>query len=521
MIVSKTSAEKRLGKKLKSAWPKGSRKGSYYLLSSDGARNLGGPYKSKKEAQDRERQVQYFKSNPDLKASSDMKSKKLKDLEKIKRSASSRKNPDLTQMFQELDEFEEREDLNTLYIRNAVESDFDYRKDRNGNDQKYGLQSSVIGQLCPTNIDDEVYVAQYRTALDEVFFVRIEHSRSEGWTANVFKKQKTPFLSQLIERDELVNLLDDAVDYMKYLGTSESYIERSDRLTDDELIEHWAVWYTWYRLVPWMVYPGEYKNPRYKDCKYLWSYEDGNYFAEDEYLYGPYVPTVGYGDYDLGSVSLDYPVKRWKEIRDGKEVPWNVDSAPNEMAETNEHIMLVYENESNFAEWVTRKDGGVRVPRPDAMTLVDDADLIGNLTGPLSPFGAFFEKGAGGLSYYWKGVVDYGEPPGEDTVRLQEEEAKRSEGRGGAAGVRVGDAPKYEQPMAWEGGPPVGWEGDARIHDFPDEAPPRRRRLGLGFHFEPKAFSRRVYSRIHVSTKRHWTSGIRDCDVVKSLLSEV
>ena len=190
-----------------------------------------------------------------------MKHKNSKDLEKIKRSASSRKNPDFTQMFQELDEFEGREDLNTLYIRNAVESDFYYREDRSGNNQKYGLQSSVIGQLCPTNVDDEVYVAQYRTALDEVFFVRIEHSRSEGWTANVFKKQKTPFLSQLIERDELVNLLDDAVDYMKYLGTSESYIERSDRLTDDELIEHWAVWYSWYRLVPWMVYPGEYKKP--------------------------------------------------------------------------------------------------------------------------------------------------------------------------------------------------------------------------------------------------------------------
>jgi hypothetical protein len=424
MIVSKTSAEKRLGKKLKSAWPKGSGKRSYYLLSSTGEKNLGGPYKTKEEALDRERQVQYFKSNPDLKVSSDMKGKKSKDAEKIKRSVSSRKNPEV---------------LNKLYIKSAVESDFYYREDRGGNNQKYGLQSSVIGQLCPTNVDDEVYVAQYRTALDEIFFVRIEHSESEGWTANVFEKQRTPFLSQLIERDELVNLLDDAVDYMKYLGTSESYIERSDRLTDDELIEHWAVWYTWYRLVPWMLYPGKYKNPRYKECRHLWSYEKGNYFAEDEYLYGPYVPTVGYGDYDLGSVSLDYPVKRWREIRDGKEIPWNVDSAPNEMAQTNAHIMLVYENESNFAEWVTRDAGGVRVPRPDAMTLIDDADLIGNLTGPLSPFGAFFEKGAGGLSYYWKGVVDYGEPPGEDTVRLQEEEAKRFEGRGGAAGVQLDD----------------------------------------------------------------------------------
>ena len=83
MIVSKTSAEKRLSKKLKSAWPKGSRKRSYYLLSSDGGRNLGGPYKSKKEAQDRERQVQYFKSNPDLKVSSDMKAKTQKTLRRL------------------------------------------------------------------------------------------------------------------------------------------------------------------------------------------------------------------------------------------------------------------------------------------------------------------------------------------------------------------------------------------------------------------------------------------------------
>ena len=67
MIVSKTSAEKWLGKKLKSAWPKGSGKRSYYLLSSTGEKNLGGPYKTKAEARNRERQVVYFrdrKKNP-------------------------------------------------------------------------------------------------------------------------------------------------------------------------------------------------------------------------------------------------------------------------------------------------------------------------------------------------------------------------------------------------------------------------------------------------------------------------
>lgn len=67
MIVSKTSAEKWLGKELDSAWPRGSRKRSYYLLSSTGERNLGGPYKTKEEALRRERQVVYFrdrKKNP-------------------------------------------------------------------------------------------------------------------------------------------------------------------------------------------------------------------------------------------------------------------------------------------------------------------------------------------------------------------------------------------------------------------------------------------------------------------------
>ena len=54
MIVLRPEAEKRLGKKLKG------KKTEYYLLSTLGTRNLGGPY-SLKEAEGRERQVQYFK----------------------------------------------------------------------------------------------------------------------------------------------------------------------------------------------------------------------------------------------------------------------------------------------------------------------------------------------------------------------------------------------------------------------------------------------------------------------------
>jgi len=36
-------------------------KGGYKVLSEDGTKNLGGPYKTKAEAQKRLRQVEYFK----------------------------------------------------------------------------------------------------------------------------------------------------------------------------------------------------------------------------------------------------------------------------------------------------------------------------------------------------------------------------------------------------------------------------------------------------------------------------
>jgi len=36
-------------------------KGGYVLYSKDGSKKLGGPYPSRKKAQERERQVQYFK----------------------------------------------------------------------------------------------------------------------------------------------------------------------------------------------------------------------------------------------------------------------------------------------------------------------------------------------------------------------------------------------------------------------------------------------------------------------------
>ena len=60
MIVRKPEAEKRMGKKLKG------RKSDWFLLSSMGTRKLGGPYRTRTEAEERERQVQYFKrqANP-------------------------------------------------------------------------------------------------------------------------------------------------------------------------------------------------------------------------------------------------------------------------------------------------------------------------------------------------------------------------------------------------------------------------------------------------------------------------
>ena len=55
MIVRKPEAERRLGKKL------AGRKTDWFLLSSAGTRNLGGPYRAKEDAEARERQVQFFK----------------------------------------------------------------------------------------------------------------------------------------------------------------------------------------------------------------------------------------------------------------------------------------------------------------------------------------------------------------------------------------------------------------------------------------------------------------------------
>lgn len=57
MIVKKPEAELSLGKKLKG------RKTDYYVLSSNGDKNLGGPY-TLRQAKERLRQVEYFKRNP-------------------------------------------------------------------------------------------------------------------------------------------------------------------------------------------------------------------------------------------------------------------------------------------------------------------------------------------------------------------------------------------------------------------------------------------------------------------------
>ena len=63
MIVSRSKAEELLGKKLETL---GKGRRSYYVLSEDGSRNLGGPY-TKEGAEKRLGQVEFFKnrtSNP-------------------------------------------------------------------------------------------------------------------------------------------------------------------------------------------------------------------------------------------------------------------------------------------------------------------------------------------------------------------------------------------------------------------------------------------------------------------------
>ena len=70
MIVSRKSAEGFLGKRLKSLGdvdPSKKRRVSYYVLSADGTKNLGGPY-TKMDAKKRLRQVEFFKRNPRLSA---------------------------------------------------------------------------------------------------------------------------------------------------------------------------------------------------------------------------------------------------------------------------------------------------------------------------------------------------------------------------------------------------------------------------------------------------------------------
>ncbi len=58
MILKRKAAEGFLGKALPG------KASDWYLLSSDGSKNLGGPYQYKADAINRERQVQFFKRNP-------------------------------------------------------------------------------------------------------------------------------------------------------------------------------------------------------------------------------------------------------------------------------------------------------------------------------------------------------------------------------------------------------------------------------------------------------------------------
>lgn len=413
MIVSRTSAASLLGKTLESAWPKGSRKRSYYLLSSAGDRNLGGPYKTKKEAQNRERQVQYFKNKPESEVSADMKNKKSKDAEKIKRSVSSRKNPGLLDGLEGEDTGRQIEDI-------AI-----------------ATNGEMVGRMCDPSYED-VFLIKYDRG-DRTFYVRAERSGFAGnWEADVFEAQRTPFLSQLIEREDLVPMLKSAVKYMPYLGTPDKYIPDPDRLTVTDLIYKWAEWYAGYRLLPWMSFKGWYDNPLHEICRDKFPSED-EYFYEHAEARGPYVPQVGY-EYDDGMASIRYPIERGETVNADQyallRTPWEA------------HIRMVCKNEESYANWITEdvEDGGGyrTIIRPDVLT--STANLLGNLEGPLSPLGSFFDKKAGGLTYYWRGTVDYGKPPGKDVVSEAEEEERLK--RLGA-GLDIEGAVGVESDIPW------------------------------------------------------------------------
>ncbi len=328
-----------------------------------------------------------------------MKRKNSKDLEKIRRSVSSRSNPDtLGGMGLSFGSQSSRDDT-TRRIQEMAES----------------TNGDFIGKICDP-WSDNVFLVRYDVG-GRTFYVRIEGSGSAAykWDANVFESRRTAFLSQLIERKDLVPMLKNAVRYMPYLGTPERYIPDPDRLNDTELIFKWAEWYAGYRLLPWMSFKGWYDNPLHRECEEQSIGED-DYFYQHEYAEGPYIPTVGY-DYGDGMSSIRYPIERWDTATADAEAfipsPWE------------DHIRQVCQNEAGYAEWITEPDGSYnRVLRPDALT--STVDLLGNLEGPLSPLGSFFDKKAGGLTYYWKGTVDYGRPPGRDVVREAEEEERRS-----------------------------------------------------------------------------------------------
>lgn len=46
------------------------KKDGYHLMSKDGSKHLGGPYKTREEAVNREKQVQFFKNKPSSSAKS-------------------------------------------------------------------------------------------------------------------------------------------------------------------------------------------------------------------------------------------------------------------------------------------------------------------------------------------------------------------------------------------------------------------------------------------------------------------
>ena len=266
-------------------------------------------------------------------------------------------------------------------------------------------------------------------------FAKVRYFRGK-FSAEVFRKKTTPLVSQLIERKKIIPMLEDAIEYMSYLGADDDFVDRAylalseNRVSD--CIDLWAIWYSTFRLLPWILYDGQYTNYRYevdgqKPCpSNATSSNAKGLLVENETINGPFIPTVGYvaeaksvgrrrsaQEFEnKNRAALDYAVNRWSEFRKkGGTLTIDLNSTsarPGDAQLVLDRVAIAARNEAEYARWISTVSKGVRVPRKELS--LSSVGLMENLSGPLSPFGMYV--GEGGINYFWKGVVDFGIPPG-------------------------------------------------------------------------------------------------------------